>query len=491
MDSTASPDLKSAFTLERHGFDVIPAAERTMTLGAVRTFWLGTNANLFFVSVGVLGFSLGLTVWQAILASVAANLLFALPALGSVGAVRTGLPNMTITRAAFGQRGNAFHCLLAWLTSVAFEAINTVLGVFAVVALFDEFGWHDSGAAGKVVALILVLAVSVLAAYYGHAAMVYLQRIFAVVLTAALLLVFVWIIRDVDWNAHSVTGTAPTMVVALFLTVAAVASGPLSYLFNPGDYVRYLPASTTTQRVFWAVFNPATAMAIFLCIMGVLLASRTDMSDPVAGVKPLVPNWLFLIYAVAVVCGIIANNVPTFYSSGLVLQAIGVPLRRYQATLADVVVSTALICYVLFVRDFTSSLFNFVAFMIVWIGPFGAVWITDGLLRRWQYDVTDLHANEQKRRGRYWGWHGLSLRGNVAWLLGAVGGVLTVSAPIFTGPVAAALGGVDLNWILGPVIAALSYAALSWTTLRPRLKTPPLEMNPLGAAGNAEVSARR
>ena len=80
--------------------------------------------------------------------------------------------------------------------------------------------------------------------------------------------------------------------------------------------------------------------------MGVILSSRGDMADPVAGSKPLVPEWLFVLYAIAAIGGAVANNVITFYASGLSLQSVGVPLRRYQATMLDTLVATVLVVYV-------------------------------------------------------------------------------------------------------------------------------------------------
>ena len=121
--------------------------------------------------------------------------------------------------------------------------------------------------------------------------------------------------------------------------------------------------------------------------MGVLLASRGDMSDPIAGVEPFVPGWLFVLYILAAVGGSIANNVVAYYSSGLCLQSVGLPLRRYQATALDTALSTAMVLYILFVRDFTTVLHDFVALLVVWLAPFAAVWITDGLMRRWRYDA--------------------------------------------------------------------------------------------------------
>ena len=74
-DST--PDANPVFGLEQHGFDHIPEAERTMTLRDLAYFWVGANAYLFFFAVGVIAFGLGLNVWQAIVAVVLGNALFA------------------------------------------------------------------------------------------------------------------------------------------------------------------------------------------------------------------------------------------------------------------------------------------------------------------------------------------------------------------------------------------------------------------------------
>lgn len=460
-DTGVRADGNPVFGLETHGYDHIAESERKMKLSELSTFWVAANANLFFVAVGVLTLALGLKVWQALIAAVVGNALFAYVAWGSIGGVRSGLPTLTFARAANGQVANRFHALCAWLTSVAFEAINTVLGVFAALALFAQLGWDNPGDAGKVIALLTILVASGGLAYLGHATMVYVQRIFAVVLTVTLAVVFVYTIGDVNWSAgpeEPLSGGAAW--AAFFIAAGVVASGPLSYLFNCADYSRYLPATTPSRKIFWTVFVSAASMALFLTVMGVLLASQGDMSDPVAGVVALVPEWLFVIYAVAVLGGIVANNILTFYSSGLVMQAAGVPLRRYQATLVDIVVATLIMIYVLFIaEDFLSELNNFVATMIVWIGPFGAVWIVDGMLRRWRYDPKEIH--DPHPGSQYWGRGGFNVRGSIAWLAGAFVGWLFMNAPYYQGPLAKQLDGADLNWILGFAVAGVVYLVLA------------------------------
>ena len=50
-----------------------------------------------------------------------------------------------------------------------------------------------------------------------------------------------------------------------------------------------------------------------------------------------------------------------------------------------------MVLYILLVQDFTTVLHHFVALLVVWLGPFAAVWITDGVMRRWRYDPAEIH----------------------------------------------------------------------------------------------------
>jgi nucleobase:cation symporter-1, NCS1 family len=451
---------KGVFGIERRGFDHIPEDERTMTMRETAYFWVGTNANLFFVAVGVIALEAGLSVWQALIAVVLGTVLFATVGLASVGGVRAGLPTMTFTRAVFGPRGNLPHAVLAWVASVAFEAINCIFGVYALLALMPYLGWAEPGDAGKVLATLVVLGASAMIAIYGHATMVYLQRFFAVALTLVLLLVLGYSVGAVNWSAKGAGHLTTWETVAAILAAGAVvASGPISYLFNAPDWVRYVPSRTSGRSIFWTVFLSSALIALFLSVMGVLLASRGDMSDPVGGVKPWVPEWLFVLYILSAVGGSIANNVVAFYSSGLCLQSIGLPLRRYRATALDTIVSTAIVLYILLVQDFTTVLHHFVALLVVWLAPFAAVWLTDGLMRRWRYEPDEIH--DVSRHSTYWGWHGVNLHGWIALIAGVVVCLLTIHAPTLHGPVSEALGGADLTWTLGPLTSAALYWALA------------------------------
>jgi purine-cytosine permease-like protein len=446
------------FGLEVRGFDHIPEAERNMRLGQVGPMWLGANLNMFSISIGCVSITLGLSLWQALAACVVGNLPYLYLGLASVGAVRAGLPVTTLSRAVYGVRGNGLHAFLTWAASVCFEVFNGVFGVFAWLSLLGLMGMKNDGVAEKLAAVVIQLAISGGVAVLGHATMVFLQRIFAVVLGAILLLVLGWSAREVHWLAqphvHLVAGAA----LAAFMTACGViASQPVSYLYNGPDWVRYLPSQTPAWLIFSRVFWWTFPTCVLLSGMGALWASLGDMSDPVAGLKPFIPGWLYLAFVFAVIAGSVANNAPTFYSSGLSLQALGLKLSRWSATLLDIAVSTAAVLYVLFVQNLSTVLNDFAALLVAWSGPYAGVWLADGLLRRWRFDLADIHpdagAYGRKSVGRWRAW--------AAFLAGMAAAVLTMKSPLYEGPVARMLGGMDLSWVLGIAVSAAAYAGLS------------------------------
>jgi purine-cytosine permease-like protein len=450
------------FEIEVRGFDHIPEAERNMTLRQVDHLWVGNSLNLLSFALGSIAVTLGLNLWLALAACIVGSLTYAYTASGSIVTVRAGLPVSTLARAAFGIRGNLPNAFLSWVVSVAFEVINTVFGVDALLALFQVLGWNDSGIAGKLVAVLLQLALCGGIAVLGHATMVWFQRIFAALVGIALLIVIAFTVGKVNgMSAAAPHSHLATTTGAAFLTAAAViASNPISFLFNGPDWVRYLPSATPAQSIFRHVFLASYLPSLLMTMMGAFCATLGDMSDPVAGLKPFVPAWLFIVYIFAVVGGSLANNVPTYYSSGLALQAIGLKLHRYSATIFDVVVSMAITLYILFVQDFSTALNNFIALLVVWVGPFGGVWICDGFLRRGKYDSGAIHSKERDA-SRYWGWHGVNPSGYIAMAAGMSVAAMTMRSPLYDGPIATALGGADLSWILGLPVSALSYLLLT------------------------------
>jgi len=450
-----TPSSNPLFGIEVRGFERIPDAERNMTLPQVGPLWLATNMNVLSILLGCIGITLGLNLWWALAACIVGNLPYAYVGLASIGTVRTGLPVTTLTRAVFGLRGNFANAFFGWIASLAYEVVGTVLGVYALIALMKVLGWHGSDNTGKLLATLILLLLSGGVAVLGHATMVFLQRLFAVILGGALLLVLIHTCGQVDWSRASMPHaplTAGSVAAAFMTACGLLASQPIGYLFNGPDWVRYLPVATPGRQIFIRVFLWTVLPSIVLTAMGAMWATLGDMSDPVAGLRPFIPGWLFVIYAFAVAGGAVAANIPVFYSSGLSLQSLGLHMPRWTATCVDVLFSTAIVVYILFVKDFTTALNDFVALLLVWVGPYGAVWMCDGVLTHWAHPSA-------AARDRH-------LTGLIALIGGMVVGLLTMKSPLYDGPIAMALGGMDLNWVLGFPVSAAIYYVLAAAPLR-------------------------
>ena len=193
---------------------------------------------------------------------------------------------MTFTRAVFGPRGNLPHAVLAWLTSVAFEAINCIFGVFALLALAAKLGLGGPGhrRQGRRHAWSCS-ARRRRSPSRGHATMVYLQRVLrdrADARAAARA-------RATALGDVRLVGRRAAELTA-WETVAGDARrrrGDRRRARSPTSTTRptgcaTCPAGRPAARVFWTVFASSGAIALVLAALGVLLASRGDMSDPIA-----------------------------------------------------------------------------------------------------------------------------------------------------------------------------------------------------------------
>ena len=463
LATSAAAPQQSAFHVEKHGFDFIPLNERTMTLRQAALFWAGTQANFVPVSLGVVAVTLGLNLWQALISVIIGCSFFAYVGVACVAGPRAGVPTLTFTRSAFGPKGNQPNVALTWAALVAFEALNTILAALAILAFLPVIGIADPGRTTEVLAVLAVIGLSVAVAALGHAAMIWLQRIAAVILVVALILVLATTLGGAHWADGQSLDTGHVLAL-MTVAIAANASGPLAYLFCSPEWFRYLPRDVSARKVSWTLFASGGGVAVLLGLLGAELASQVDMSDPLAGPKDALPVAIYAVFLLAAVLGTLANNVPTLYSAGLTLQALGVPISRFFATVLNAVIAAGVTLWVLASGGFLDSLETFASLLVVWLGPFGGVYVSDAILRRWRWDPTDLH--DRSPRGQYWGRNGWNIPGWIALGSGMLTTVMTMNSVIYVGPVAHALGGTDLSWLLGLPVSAAVYVALSATRLR-------------------------
>ncbi|MGV9305312.1 purine-cytosine permease family protein [Nonomuraea sp. NPDC003727] len=262
---------------------------------------------------------------------------------------------------------------------------------------------------------------------------------------------------------------------ALVAGVTLIASGPLSYTTS-ADFSRYLPrASSPKAIVGWTALG-SFLPSVIVCSLGAFAATAVDMTDPQTALEKILPGWFTPAFLLALVLGTIAINALTAYSAGMALQAVGVRVRRSLSVIVDGAVAVALTLYALLVSDFLGTVSDVLQLTVVLLGPSMAVYATDILLRRNRYD--GLALTDETPGSPFWYTGGVNPAGALALAAGTGAAALCVNT-LYTGPVAAALGGLDLALPVGMVVAAALYALLMRRPIRDGLGPGREETRPL------------
>ncbi|HZE48654.1 MAG TPA: cytosine permease, partial [Jatrophihabitantaceae bacterium] len=320
----------------------------------------------------------------------------------AVAGKRGSAPTMVLSRAAFGVRGNKLPAALSWLLTVGWETVLVVLATLATSTVFHRLGW-GGGTPTKVVALIVVSAITVVAGVIGFDLIMRVQAVITVV-AGALTLVYIGLVADhVHWHTVSALPSGSTQnVVGAFVFV--MTGFGLGWVNAAADYSRYLPRRASSSGVVgWTTFGAALGPVVLL-VFGLLLAgSSSDLSsavsaDPIGALTTILPTWFLVPFAVVAVLGLIGGAVLDIYSSGLALLTAGLRIPRYLAALVDGTIMVGGTIYVVFFsHNFIGPFQGFLITLGVPIAAWCGVMLADIALRRADYAQDELYD----RTGRY------------------------------------------------------------------------------------------
>ncbi|GAA1045578.1 purine-cytosine permease family protein [Streptomyces murinus] len=456
-----APASRGSGGVESHGIDHIPDSERRGRPRELFSVWAAANVNYLSLVIGGALVLMGL--WQALAVIVVGNLFWLLTGLLAVPGPAAGAPSEVVTRTLYGVRGNRVNnAVTGWLISVCYFALNLAAAATAAFSLVGDTGLPVNTAV-KALVVVLIAALTLAISVYGHAAIVRLYLPITLALTAVFAVLAVAVLRRTDFGyvpERPLTGHA--LWATVLAGVALIASGPLSYTTS-ADFSRYLPRATPARAVAgWTAFG-GFLPGVVVCGLGACAATAVDMNDPESSLQPLLPAWFRPVFLLALVLGTIALNALTAYSAGLALQAVGLRIRRQVSVLIDGTVSVSLTLYALLVSNFLDTVGDVLQLTVVLLGPSTAVYAVDIVLRRNRYDGPALA--DESPAGPFWFTGGVNWRGALALCLGVAASALCVDT-VYTGPLATALGGVDLALPAGLVVSAAAYALLTRTGAR-------------------------
>jgi len=434
--------------------------------------WAGAIWNVEFLVYGVLGVVVfGLSFTQAALIILIGNLSYVLTGLSSLQGPKAGTTCFGISRAAFGPNGNRVPSLFNWVTQVGFEIEGIALIVFAAIALAGQAGMKSVPTGLKIVFLIVAVAIQAVLPLLGHAAVLKVLKIlaFPFIVLFAIMAVFV---------AHRYHGGAPSAswgAMTIFLALV-IAAGGLGFTENGNDYSRYLPPTTSNRGIVIAVMLGGLIPSVLLEVLGAALGSELPKSAAlsVTGLTAGFPSWFVVPYLIFAVFQLFAINTLDLYSSGVTLQSLVPGLHRITCVLIDTTICLGIAAYAIFSARFYTLLADFILFLILWLGPWCAIYLVDSWLRRNRYDADSL-LNE--RGGLYYRKGGFHWPALIAQVIGMVTAALWLNAySPYVGPLASRVGGPigsDFSAFIGLIVAGIAYFVLAGGKVRAEAAATP------------------
>ena len=449
--------------MEQRGIELIPEGERPMTAPALFWLWAGAIWNVEYLVYGALIVSFGLSFNQAVLAIVVGNVFYALMGLASLMGPEAGTTQFMVSRAPFGRNGNRVPSIFNWLTQVGFEIEGIVLVVLVIEAMLSREG-VAYGTTIKVALIVGAVAVQFVLPFLGHATISKILKYLSFVFIILFVIMAILVIPHAHPSLLHQRASWWLWTTALVLIVSA---GGLGWTENASDYSRYLPREASKSRTFWAATLGAGIPSILLELLGAAAYLVSPKVTAVTGVPSSFAGWFFWPFLLLALPQLFAINTMDLYSSGVTLQAIGLPLKRWGCVLIDTIVSGAVTALVIFKGNFYTDLSGFLDYIVVWISPWFGILMVDYLLRRGRYDASSLVT---ARGGIYWRNGGFNWKAIFSLALGMLAAMMWIDAafyvPSYLSPLSSATYGADFSWLFGFAVGALSYLVLSVGSIR-------------------------
>jgi NCS1 family nucleobase:cation symporter-1 len=447
----------------------IPPDQRHGTARDLFTVWFGSNLMLLTIVTGGLAVTVfALPFGWATVAIVAGNIIGGVfMALHSAQGPKLGVPQMVQTRGQFGSLGSLLVVGIVIVMYVGFLSSLIVLGGQALASLVP--GWSD------VPGIVLVSVLGLLGAIFGYDIIHGYTRVMSIVSGAVLVITFMWII----W-IHGLPGNFLARNAfnwpGLLGTLSTAALWQIAYAPYVSDYSRYMPADTGARSAFWASYWGCTLGSILPMILGAMVGLAAPKSDLVAGLASLTHGIAPLVLIVFSV-GIAASSAMNLYCGALSSLTVGQTLipswspgARARTVISLLLFALSLAGALLSKESFLVDYEGFILLLMYVLVPWTAINLVDYyLLRHGEYDVDAFFRQDGGIYGR------INSPAVICYGLGILVQLPFVASPLYTGPVARAIGGVDLSWIVGLAVISPAYYWMAGRSQR--------QAKPLAAAG--------
>ncbi|MEU3192186.1 cytosine permease [Streptomyces sp. NPDC006992] len=439
--------------IEVRSIDYVPVRERHGKVWHQGPFWFTGNFVLTTMVTGFIGPSLGLSLgWSVAAVSLGALFGTFFMAFHANQGPRMGLPQMIQSRAQFGIRGAVIPFAAVVFVYVGFNVFNVVLAAQGLTTVLPG---------GTALWYMIIIAVAAVLAVVGHDLLHLVQRWLTYVLIAVFGVITVGAMFQL--TPHTTSADTAHSWTSFLIVFCGAAGYQISYAVYVSDYSRYLPRDVSARKVIWWTYAGAALSAVWLMSLGALLASCLPTPDAIGSVEqvgnailPGFGTFAVVVSALALITIMAVNAYGAMLTTSSVVDAFRPvkPTIRSRVTGIVVIELAVLVVALLLPDDYLTSFNDFILMMLYFLIPWTAVNLVDFYcVRRGHYAITAIFD----RNGIYgrWCWQGMA-----AYVAGFAAMIPFFTTSFYTGPLAKALGGFDISFVVGLAVGGALYYVL-------------------------------
>jgi NCS1 family nucleobase:cation symporter-1 len=376
------------FSFDRVGIE--PAPDINRTAGSLQLFWTwwATSVPLGGIVIGAWLMQGGASLVQAVIAAAAGVVVGALPLIvGTLVGIRSGLPALIASRAAFGLAGNILPAILLLVVRVVVSAFFVWAAVWVASGVYVEANlWRLDRIVLEVLlatGAVIIVGVLVIAGRRFVSLMLWTSAGLSLV-AAGVLIFLTW---DIPTRASfAMSGGRIESVVAGASLVAAVLM--MMWAQSASDVARFAKpgkkAAATSMVALAAVIPPL----VFITWGALLGASGSTvrnglLEDPLGVLLSLAPGWYPIPALVLLALPLLGVAALALHSSSYALMSVGINLSRYtSAAVVTVVTAGALFAVLIVVGDPTGYFVDGIRVVGIVVAAWVGVVIGETLTRR-------------------------------------------------------------------------------------------------------------
>lgn len=450
----------------RYNHDIAPTRvqERTWNKWHITALWVGMAICVpTYTLGGVLTAYFGLTVGEALLAILLANIVVLIPlTLNAFAGTKYGIPFPVLLRSSFGMVGSNVPCLIRAVVACGWFGIQTMFGGLAIHlflgSLFD--GWKALGGTGEVIGFMIFWALNLWVVLRGAESIKWLETLSAPLLVLVGAGLLVWALPHVSLTelmAQPPKRPEGASVTGYFLAGLTAMVGFWATLsLNIPDFSRY--AKSQKDQIVGQIIGLPLTMFLFAALGVVMTAASASLvgetvADPVNLIGHIrSPIWVALAMALIIIATLSTNTAANIVSPTNDFQNLAPKLiGRTKAVMLTGLVGLALMAHELLKKlgllvsdvSLETVYSNWLLGYSSLLGPIAGIMVVDYfIIRKQQLDLPGLY-----RDGVYPAWN---LAGFIAFGIPVALTLMSLGSDLFS-------WFYDFGWFTGSLLGGLLY----------------------------------